>query len=407
MTSSVRSNGEDDASILLSVRDIGKSYPSNANPKARLRALMQALAGGDVERAPVVQGVSLDVRRGESLGIIGENGAGKSTLLKLLSGVLHPTSGTVRRSGSLGALLELGAGFDPEHTGRQNIRTSAALMGWSAADIARRQDEIEAFADIGRYIDEPVKHYSSGMVVRLGFAVIAAVRPDLLITDEVLAVGDESFQKKCIRWMEDYLDDGGTLLLVSHSMYHVQKLCKHALWMKDGRPHAYGDVFDVTQDYLAYHERKSLRDVGPDIDANYSGGEYRITRVLLDGSEDASPRTLSPGASLHIDVELHTPDARVPQFGFGVLRADGTAVFGTTSEIDAASAQPIDARHLRYTVDLEQLPLLPGSYTLKLHALDPEGVRLFDTVERGFIVRGAARELGLLNLARRWHAPER
>ena len=392
--------------VLLSVRGLGKAYPANATPSARLRALARALTGRDVERTPVLRDVQFDVRRGESLGIIGENGAGKSTLLKLLSGVLNPTAGTVERSGTLGALLELGAGFDPEYSGRQNISTSAALMGWSAAEIARRQEEIESFADIGRYLDEPVKHYSSGMVVRLGFAVIAAVRPDLLITDEVLAVGDESFQKKCIRWMEDYLADGGTLLLVSHSMYHVQKLCKHALWIKDGRPHAYGDVFDVTQDYLAYHERKSLRDVGPDVDADYSGGEYRITRVLLDGSDDALPRTLASGATLRVEVHIHAPDERTPQLGIGVLRADGTAVFGTTSDIDHAVARRIDARHVAYTIDLERLPLLPGSYTLKLHALDPEGVRLFDTVERGFIVRGATRELGMLNLARRWHAPD-
>ena len=393
-------------STLLSVNGLGKSYPSSASPGARLGALRAALFGGTVPRKPVLEGVTFSVQRGESLGIVGENGAGKSTLLKLISGVLHPTAGTVRRSGTVGALLELGAGFDPEHSGSENIRTSAALMGWSADDIAARQQEIEAFADIGRYLHEPVKHYSSGMVVRLGFAVIAAVRPDLLITDEVLAVGDESFQKKCIRWMEDYLDDGGTLLLVSHSMYHVQKLCKHALWIKDGRPHAYGDVFDVTQDYLAYHERKSVRDVGPDIEAGYSGGEYRITRVCIDGSEDTLARSLQPGGSLRIEAHLHTPDARVPHLGVGILRADGTAVFGTTSEMDAAAAQRIDASHVAYTIDLDHLPLLPGSYTIKLHALDPEGVRLFDTVERGFTVRGASRELGLLNLTRRWHAPE-
>lgn len=394
-----------EASPLLVVDGLGKSYPANTGPASRVQALRRALFGGDVARVPVLRDVTFQVRRGESLGIVGENGAGKSTLLKLISGVLNPTSGSVQRSGTLGALLELGAGFDPEQSGRDNIRTSAALSGWSSSEIAERQAEIEAFADIGRYLDEPVKHYSSGMVVRLGFAVIAAVRPDLLITDEVLAVGDESFQKKCIRWMEDYLADGGTLLLVSHSMYHVQKLCKHALWIRDGRPHAYGDVFDVTQDYLAYHERKAMRDVGPDVDADYSGGEYRITRVLIDGSEDTLPRSLQSGASLRIEAQIHTPDGRVPQIGMGILRADGTAVFGTTSEIDGAIAHRIDATHVAYRLDLEQLPLLPGSYTIKLHALDPEGVRLFDTVERGAIVRGAAREFGLLNLARSWRAP--
>nr|WP_246387807.1 polysaccharide ABC transporter ATP-binding protein [Chiayiivirga flava] len=355
---------------------------------------------------PALRDVSFEVRRGESLAIIGENGAGKSTLLKLLCGVLHPSSGNIRRAGTVGALLELGAGFNPEQTGRENIVVAAALMGWSEAEIGQRRAEIEEFADIGRYLDEPVKHYSSGMVVRLGFAVVAAISPDLLITDEVLAVGDESFQKKCVRWMEGYIESGGTLLLVSHSMYHVQKLCSHALWIKDGRPESYGDVFDVTQDYLAYHERKVAARLGSEIDSAYVGSEYRLTRVLLDGGESELPRMLASGACLCIEAQIYCPDDRIPQLGIGLLRADGTAVFGTTSEIDGARAYRSDARHVTYKIDLQHMPLLPGSYTLKLHALDPEGVRLFDTVERGFIVRGATRELGMLNLARRWHAPD-
>ena len=134
---------------------------------------------------------------------------------------------------------------------------SAALHGLDTAELRRRLPEIIEFADIGRYIDEPVKHYSSGMVVRLGFAVIASMKPDLLITDEVLAVGDESFQKKCVQWMQDYLAGGGTLILVSHSMYHIQKLCRHACWLRNGELAMAGDVFDVTQAYLAYHEGKS------------------------------------------------------------------------------------------------------------------------------------------------------
>src|SRR5688572_12088184 len=171
------------------------------------------------------------------------------------------------------------------------------------------------------------KHYSSGMVVRLGFAVVAAVRPALLITDEVLAVGDESFQKKCIRWMEDYLHGGGTLLLVSHSMYHVQKLCKHALWLRDGQVAAYGDVFEVTQDYLAYHERKSAAEVGPVLDAEYSGGEYRIVAVELNGEGGSSPCVLAAGQTLALNVTLHSPDGRRPGLALGLARADGTPVY--------------------------------------------------------------------------------
>jgi len=389
---------------LLEASALAKAFPLDSNAKARLASFARILFGRPIAAWPVLQNINLAVQRGESLGIIGENGAGKSTLLKTLTGVLSPSAGTVRRNGSIGALLELGAGFDPELTGRQNIRTAAALMGWSATQITQRFDEIVAFADIGRYLDEPVKHYSSGMVVRLGFAIVAAVKPDLLITDEVLAVGDESFQKKCIRWMEDYLKGGGTLLLVSHSMYHVQKLCKRALWLKDGKAEAYGDVFDVTQDYLAYHERKSMREVGPDINRDYSGADFRVVRVRLNGSEDIAPRVLEQGEGIDLEVELFAPDGRQPQLGVGLLRADGTPVYGTTTEIDAASGLRIDDQHWGYRVRFEAPPLLPGGYALKLHALDPEGVRLFDTVDRGFVVRGASREFGLVRLPHRWGA---
>jgi len=386
---------------LLDVRGLGKDYPTGVDPSGRVRAFSRILAGKLPEQSSCLDGISFVIRPGESLGVIGENGAGKSTLLKLLSGVLVPSRGQVTRSGSLGALLELGAGFDPEQSGRSNIGLAARLMGWSSADVRSRMDEIVDFADIGRHIDEPVKHYSSGMVVRLGFAIVAAVRPDLLITDEVLAVGDESFQKKCIRWMEEYLHGGGTLLLVSHSMYHVQKLCRRALWLKDGRAQAYGDVFHVTQDYLAYHERKSATHRGPAARI-HSADEYRISRVCIDGDDTATSIVLEVDRPLSVTADIFRPDARVPQFSFGITRADGTSVFGTTSEIAGAKAEVLDDAHVRYRVSFDPLPLLPGSYTLNLFALDPEGMRLFDTVERFLTIRGETRDFGLVRLAHRW-----
>ena len=162
--------------------------------------------------------------------------------------------------------------------------------------------QIIEFADIGRYIDEPVKHYSSGMVVRLGFAVVAALKPDLLITDEVLAVGDESFQKKCVRWMEDYLDGGGTLILVSHSMYHVQKLCRHACWLKHGEVAAYGDVFDVTQAYLAYHERK-LAVQSPTRESVVGQGlEFHLLDLSLNELAQETPLLLEYKDTLRVHV---------------------------------------------------------------------------------------------------------
>jgi len=388
--------------VLVRLSGVGKRYPLVHRNADRMRAMLRALSGQrGIADVAVLQGVDLVVRRGESVGIIGENGAGKSTLLKVLTGVLNASDGSVEVNGSVGALLELGAGFHPEYTGRQNISTAAALMGMTSSDIRAKTEEIIEYADIGRYIDEPIKHYSTGMVVRLGFAVVAARRPDLLITDEVLAVGDESFQKKCIRWIEDFLSQGGTLLLVSHSMYHVQKLCRHALWLQAGRVQAYGDVYDVTQDYLAYHERKTATQTEPDPKLN-SAEDYRITSVLLNGRDGLTPLILGESRTLSIAIEMFSPDDRAPHLAVGLLRADGTAVYGTTSEIDAATPNRSAAHRFTYQLRFDALTLLPGQYSLKLHALDPEGLRLFDTEVRELIVRGTSREFGIVRLSHQW-----
>ena len=191
---------------LISLRGVGKNYPIMTTGGDRLRTLASLIVGrrGGAEFA-ALKGIDFDVYRGQSLGLIGENGAGKSTLLKVVAGVVKPSSGMVTVNGKIGALLELGAGFHPEYTGRENIFLAASLSGMSRPEVVRRIDEILAFAEIGSHIDQPIKHYSSGMVVRLGFAIATTMAPDILITDEVLAVGDESFQKKCIAWMEAYL----------------------------------------------------------------------------------------------------------------------------------------------------------------------------------------------------------
>ena len=199
---------------LLSLDHVGKDYPKIETRGGRVRLVFDLLRGhaaAHVFRA--LDEVTLELKRGESLGVIGENGAGKSTLLKIVAGVIRPTRGHVEVRGRVGALLELGSGFHPEYTGLANIDLAAALLGLTPAEIDDKRDGIIAFADLGEHINDPIKHYSSGMVVRLGFAVATALEPEILITDEVLAVGDESFQKKCVAWMERFLDGGGTLLL--------------------------------------------------------------------------------------------------------------------------------------------------------------------------------------------------
>ena len=394
--------------LLAEAVGLAKSYPLVFRSRDRVRALWHLLVGrGRAESVTVLKDINLRVQRGESLGLIGENGAGKSTLLKLLTGVLTPTAGSVKINARIGALLELGAGFHPEYSGRDNIGLAAALYGLDAQETQARIPEIVAFADIGHYIDEPVKHYSSGMVVRLGFAIVASLRPDLLITDEVLAVGDEAFQKKCVRWIEDYLAGGGTLILVSHSMYHVKKLCRHACWLKHGEIAAMGDVFAVTQAYQAYQEGKSAPAAPSRVNVLGQNLEFCLLELAINGStEAAEPLTLAQGDTLRVRARVRSRDDRVPVVLFGIARTDGTPVYGVASDMDGVHPQREDANVYSIEIAFPDLALLPGSYVVRAHPFDTEGVRLFDTLDRELIISGQSREIGMVRLEHAWSSVE-
>ncbi len=388
---------------LVRVENVSKFYPRVHKPGERLRAFAALLAGREPQGgAEVLRDVSLEVCAGESFGIIGENGAGKSTLLKVLTGVIRPSRGSVSVNARVAALLELGAGFQPEFSGIDNVRMKASLLGMSARQLDQRMDEILSFADIGEYVHEPVKHYSSGMVVRLGFAVVAASDPELLITDEVLAVGDESFQKKCIGWIESFLQRGNTLLLVSHSMYMVQKLCRRALWLHQGRPQQLGDVFAVTQAYLAWHEARSAQEKRGRESLHGKGGLYRVAAFELAGADGAGDIQLDNGQDVQAELVLYSPDGRPPVGLVGIVRADGTPVYGVATDFDQARPQQLDAHHFRFRIRFRAPALLPGSYSVRGHAMDPEGLRLCDTAERNIRVLGASRELGFIRLPHEW-----
>jgi lipopolysaccharide transport system ATP-binding protein len=386
---------------LLSLSGVGKDYAKVNASTGRVKLVFDLLRGrGAAHVFRALDNVSFELAAGESLGIIGENGAGKSTLLKVVAGVITPTRGSLSVRGRVGALLELGSGFHPEYSGLDNIDLAAALLGLVADEIAAKRDQIIAFADIGEHIHDPIKHYSSGMVVRLGFAVATALSPDILITDEVLAVGDESFQKKCIAWIENFLGNGGTLLLCSHSMYHIQKLCRTALWLKDGRVERSGPAADITQAYLAYHEEKAARAKEPIAAPQAAAaGVYALQSLTLD-----PPGQVASGASFTIAGEVFSPDGRVPVVLIGLVRADGTPVYGIATDMDGTAPARVDAQHFAFSLTFPRLPLLPGKYFVRAHALDPAGVRLFDNVERPFIVGGETRELGLTRIEHHWHA---
>jgi lipopolysaccharide transport system ATP-binding protein len=399
--SAVRGEPVSAVAPLLRLAGVGKDYAKVETRGGQLRLVWDLLRGhGAAHVFRALDGVSFELERGASLGIIGENGAGKSTLLKIVAGVIEPTRGTVAVGGRVGALLELGSGFHPDYTGLANIDLAAALLGLAPDEIDAKREEIIAFADIGEHIHDPIKHYSSGMVVRLGFAVATTLRPDVLITDEVLAVGDESFQKKCVKWMERYLDDGGTLLLCSHSMFHIQKLCRHALWLRNGQVERYGPAMDVTQAYLAFHEEISAKAKEPIAHVvAATTGVYAVQSLEL-----APGETLAQGAALTVRGEVYSPDGRVPVVLVGVVRADGTPVYGVATDMDGVAPARIAPDRFAFTLSLPGLPLLPGKYFVRAHAMDPEGVRLFDHVERPLVITGESREMGFVRLPHRWHS---
>ena len=392
-----------DAAPLVRLAGVTKDYPKVSTGGDRLRTLAGLLLRRrDLPHFRALEDVSLEVLRGQSVGVIGENGAGKSTLLKIIAGVVRPTRGSVRVDGRVGALLELGSGFHPEYTGRENIHLSSALMGLSRRETQGNLQRIVEFADIGAHIDEPVKHYSSGMVVRLGFAVATVMNPDLLITDEVLAVGDESFQKKCVAWLERYLAGGGTLLLCSHSMFHIQTLCRRTLWIHHGRVRMEGPSFDVTREYLTYHQERTAVERKAAQAHAVSAGVMRLEDAWLERPDGTRESTYRRGETLVLQASAFEPDDRPPVLLFGVVRVDGTAVYGSHSNENGFVPARLQRTRFAWAVSFDHLALLPGKYVMRVHVLDPEGLRLYDTVEREFVVTGDTRDYGVVEMAHRW-----
>lgn len=388
--------------VLISLKNVHKAYPLYTGATTGLRGLWRSLSGHRPQTQPVLQDINLEVQRGSSLGIIGENGAGKSTLLKLISGVLTPTAGEVQVNGRISALLELGGSFHPDYTGYENIELAAALQGMSRQEIRRHLQQIIEFADIGEHIQQPLKQYSSGMITRLGFAIATAIKPDLLITDEVLAVGDESFQKKCIQWMQAYLNEGGTLLLCAHGMFHIQTLCQQCAWIKNGRIAQYGDSFAVTQAYLAYHQSKQNSANTPDKTSQPSSAHYLVKRVYLQDAQGQMIDQLPMLAALTVSGELYSPDQRAPVVTFGIVRVDGTAVYGSYSNTQPDTVWMLNEHHFAFRLHFASLALLPGQYHFKLCTMDPEGLRVFHCQSQPLRITGQTRDQGLCYLSHQW-----
>lgn len=339
--------------------------------------------------------VSFSVEPGETLGIIGENGSGKSTTLKLVSRILEPTSGRIEVNGRVSALLELGAGFHPDLTGRENIYLNASLLGFSRREIRQKTESIIAFAELERFIDIPVRHYSSGMFMRLGFAIAIHVDPDILLTDEVLAVGDESFQRKCLEKIGELQRCGKTILFVSHDMNAIRNLCNRVLWLHQGKVQAIGEAERVVDAYLLFiHEREAefleerqrrLQEAAPEAAGpspekealqpspnRWGSGEISFREVhFLDaeGNDCFLHRSGAPAViEMAYTVARPRPD---PVFGIAIYRQDGLWVYGTNTAIDGLALEMLQGTGI-VRFHMPALHLLEGQYWLDVavHARD-------------------------------------
>ncbi|MEE1566064.1 MAG: ABC transporter ATP-binding protein, partial [Acidimicrobiales bacterium] len=353
--------------------------------------------------------VSFDIPHGSTFGIIGGNGSGKSTLLKVLAGILRADEGTASANGRLSALLELGAGFHPELTGRENIYLNGAILGFTARDIRQRFDDIVGFAELDQFIDEPVRNYSSGMYVRLGFSVAIHVEPEILLVDEVLAVGDHTFQRRCLDRFDRLRDEGRTIVVVSHDLDMIGWLCERTAWINSGSLAALGPSGEVIEAFVAGSE--GAPDSGPAgaglLSLSGLGPNDLVRSVdLLDPNGQPLPSATSGGP---VTFRVRYDASRVGEaaiVALGLYRADGTHVTSINSGASSAAAGADGVVEVDY--HLPALPVQPGTYELSIALHDTTMKKVFErhthlvrfSVEPG----GGDHQTGLVALGGTWHA---
>jgi ABC-type polysaccharide/polyol phosphate transport system ATPase subunit len=364
-----------------------------------------------------LQDVDLEIPAGSMYALVGHNGSGKSTLLRLIAGIYQPTTGSVSATGRISALLELGSGFHPDLTGRENIQLNAAILGLPKDVIEGSFDEIVEFAGIGEFLDMPIKHYSSGMVVRLGFAVAVHLRPEILIIDEVIAVGDEEFQRRCFDYLYELRQQGVTIVVVSHSLELVRSLADHAAWLDHGRVMVDGPVNQVVEAYLAnVNEAESDRENWDDdtieqIAGRTGSGKVRVTQVELIDRDGKPMSHAIHGEPATIRLHYRTTEpVEDALFGLTVYNENGTLVTGTSTHLASLRTGIVDG--LGYVdYSLARMNLTPGRYHFGIAVQDRHAQHHFDLVERHtrFAVRlgRSAAARGLVDLDGTWHMPTR
>ena len=426
--------------VAIAVRDVSKVYQVYERPQDRLKQMLWRGRRKFYDDFWALQGINFEVKKGETVGIVGRNGSGKSTLLQIICGTVTPTTGTVERNGRISALLELGSGFNPEFSGRENVFLNGAIIGMTHSEMEERFDRIAAFADIGQFIDTPVKHYSSGMFARLAFSVAIHVDPEVLIVDEILAVGDMAFQRKCLNKFYEIRESGCSILFVSHDQYQVKSICQRALYLDRGCQKIFGPAGQVIDDYMidmegsiahAATESNSTQaelveaqvDLRSDVTDEPLAGStcseqqpslppvraeqlFQITNVALVNDQGAPVEVVVTGQLVRLLFDFTALTDVPPEkisFVFNLYRHDDLYLCGTTTLMDGIPPHQ-GVREGRIVIDFPDFPLLSGQYKWRVAINDHVGFVTYAEAKGvcSFRVRDDFRAVGMINLPRHW-----
>lgn len=384
----------------IEVSDITKYFKVYLDKGRTLKELALFSKRRKYERRQVLKGISFDVKKGEAIGLIGHNGCGKSTTLKLLTKIMYPDSGTIEMSGRVSSLIELGAGFHPDMSGRQNIYTNASIFGLSRKEIDARLADIISFSELEEFIDNPVRTYSSGMYMRLAFAVAINVDADILLIDEILGVGDANFQAKCFNKLREIKRSGTTIVIVSHSLSQIEQICERSLWIHDGLIREEGTPREVHPHYISYMGEKRQETIEKEaivqkkkeehenidlsaeeiqqkevdkINNRWGNGFARITKILIKGENGKERAAFQTGEKIIFEVTYQVKKkVEDAVFGIGVFRSDGIHCYGTNTRIDQITPFNLE-KDGKFELELDSCELLPGVYNIDLAIESGEG----------------------------------
>lgn len=382
----------------ITAENVSKSYRLYTKPSDRLKEVLFRRQYHQVFSA--LEDISFSVKKHETFGIIGDNGAGKSTLLKLLAGTIRPSEGHFTMKGQVAALLELGAGFHPEFTGRQNIYLNATLLGLKHEKIQSIEQDIIDFAELQDFIDRPVRTYSSGMYVRLAFSIATSVNPDILIIDEALSVGDQHFQKKCVDRMMKFREADKTILFCSHSLYFVSELCNRVMWLHQGKIMELGFTDNVVMAYEKWSKKKQENNPYPESNIRKSPIKINSIKVI---EQDGSERTTAKyGDDLSIVLIIESQHPTIFHIGIGFDSISGETVFGVSTKGDGYL--PIETNGIKtVTVRLPKINLINGAYKAFAFILDEHAMHIYDyKVSNELEVEKKADTYGWVNIDHSW-----